>query len=162
MRYVRHVIRIRDVARGYWFELLVAFSGDRGDARARRWTRLAGRTAYDAVDRRTCGGCPRAAAFRAPTLSVRRSCCLLDPGRGDLVRRRTVAGVHRQPRPGRVGECVPAREPRRSPEGGCWSDRRCGRDRGRGLQHPWPTAGRRLRIHPAPVRGRLGRGLRLA
>jgi signal transduction histidine kinase len=25
VRYVRHVIRIRDVARGYWFELLVAF-----------------------------------------------------------------------------------------------------------------------------------------
>ena len=25
MRYVRHVIRIRDVARGYWFELLIAF-----------------------------------------------------------------------------------------------------------------------------------------
>src|SRR4029453_8148364 len=65
--------------------------GDRGHARAPRRTRLTGRTANDAVDRRACGGRSRAAALRTPTLPVRRPRCLLDTGRGDLVRGRTVA-----------------------------------------------------------------------
>jgi signal transduction histidine kinase len=66
------VIRIRDVARGYWFELLIAFLAIAGMLEL-----LVGRDSPGAPpttlwDRRTCGGRSCTAALRAPTLSVRR------------------------------------------------------------------------------------------
>ena len=160
MRYVRHVIRIRDVARRYWFELLIAFLAIAGMLEL-----LVGRDSPGAPPTTLWIAVPAVAVLVlplfAPTLSVRRPCCLLDTGCGDLVRRRTVARVHRQPRPRRVGERVPARNLRDPLKANV------------GLiivvvgivvvvQHPRPTDSRRLRIHSPPVRGRLGRGLRLA
>ena len=135
--------------------------GDRGHARARGRTRLARRADHDAVDRHTHSGGPRAAALRTSALSVRRPGCLLAPGRGDLVRRRTAARVHRQPRPRRVGSAFLLGNLRNPLKAGA------------GLvivlvgivivvyNIPGPHD-RRPRLHSPPVRGRLGRGLRAA
>ena len=135
--------------------------GDRGHARAPRRTRLAGRTAYDAVDRRTRGGRPRTAALRArrfpfaapaaywilaAAISFGDGLLLAFIGSLGLVGLASafLLGNLRDPLKASVGLIIVVV--------GIvvW------------LQHPRPTDSRRLRIHSPPVRGRLGRGLRLA
>ena len=72
VQYVQRVSRIRDVAREYWFELLIALLAVAGMLELDRRTRLAGRADDDAVVRHTGGRGPGAAALRPPALSLRR------------------------------------------------------------------------------------------
>ena len=85
MEYLPCVNRLRDVAREYWFELLIG---------ALAVSAMCELVIASGSDTSLWFDMPAvalaiAAALRPPALSVRRPGCLLAPGDGDLVRRRS-------------------------------------------------------------------------
>ena len=133
-------------------------AGDRDRIRSSLPARCARRAAHDTVVHCARDRGASAPALRPAALSFRRSGRVLAAGRRDLVRRRTAGHVHDQRlRPG-DGRLVPAREPAQRRGGADGPGHRGRRRRDRGLQQA-RALGQRARLHPAPVRHLLARGV---